>query len=352
MERKAKTGALIAGLVLAAATVAILSAGAQSLPARQSFEIVTGPVAGTYFPMGELIARVVSHPAGLVRCERNGVCGPPGVIVSARTSDGAVANVLAVNAGQAASGLAQGNVVADAVAGRGVFRRYGRQNHIRVMADLFSESMQLVVPAGSPIHSVKDLRGKRVSIGNLQSGSYVIASAILAAYDVRRAKLVHESYEASGGLMREGKLDAFFFLGGAPSPLIADLVERLHARLVPIDGPERAKLVAKVQGLSADIIPNGAYRGMGRLETISCHTLWVVKDNAPADAVYAMVRALYDPANRPMLAQAPKPADEIRLGEQISLLSVPWHPGALRFYREAGQLPAPPPRPKTAPKKK
>lgn len=346
MDRKARTGALIAGLVLAAGTVA----AAQSLPPRQSFEIVTGPVAGTYFPMGELIARVVSHPNGLGRCERNVVCGPPGVIVSARTSDGAVANVLAVNAGQAASGLAQGNVVADAVAGRGAFQKSGRQTHIRVMADLFPESMQLVVPAGSPIRSVQDLRGKRVSLGNPQSGADVIAGEILAAYDVKRVRIVRESYEASGGMMREGKLDAFFFLGGAPSPLIADLVERLHARLVPIDGAGRAKLVAKVKGLSPDIIAKGAYRGMGRLETISCHTLWVVKDSAPADAVYAMVRALYDPANRPMLAQGPTPAEDIKLGEQISLLSVPWHPGALRFYREAGQLPAPPPRP--APKKR
>jgi uncharacterized protein len=342
MDRLAKAGVVIAGL---AAVGVMLGWGvhgsAQGLPARQSFEIVTGPVAGTYFPMGELIARVVSHPPGLGRCEKRGVCGPPGVIVSARSSDGAVANVLAVNSGQAASGLAQGNVVADAVAGRGPFRKYGRQTHIRVMADLFPESMQLVVAARSPVKTVADLKGKRVSLGNAQSGSDVIASEILSAYGVKGVKIRRETYDASAALLREGKLDAFFFLGGAPVPLVSDLIGRGQARLVPIDGKGRSRLVARIKGLSADTIPPGAYRNTGRLETISCHTLWIVKDTAPSNAVYAMVRALYDPANRDVLAQGPRPAQEIKLGETASLLSVPWHPGATRFYREVGQLPQP-----------
>lgn len=346
MDRFAKAGVLFVGLALAGAAVWTVT-DAQNLPPRQFFEIATGPIAGTYFPMGELIARVVSHPPGLARCERKGICGPAGVIVSARTSDGAVANVLAVESGQSASGLAQGNVVADAVVGRGPFRKYGRQTHIRVMADLFPESVQLIVRAGAPIRTVADLKGKRVSIGNTQSGSDVIATEILQAYRVRRVKILREGYEASGGLLRDGKIDAFFYLGGVPAPLIADLTERMHARIVPLDGEGRTRLVARVKGLSADIIPNGAYRGVGRTDTISCHTLWIVKDTAPAGAVYALVRSLYDPANLPMLQQGPPPADQIKLGEQVSVLSVPWHAGALRFYREVGQMTPPKP-----PKKK
>ncbi len=321
----------------------LLASAAQSLPPRRSFDIATGPVAGTYFPMGELIAQVVSHPPGLSRCEKSAQCGPPGMIVSARTSDGAVANVRAVNDGAAASGLAQGNVVADAVAGRGAFKTAGRQTHIRVMADLFPEEMQLLVSAHSPIKSVNDLKGKRVSLGNANSGADVIAQQILAAYGVQNVKVVRETYEISGGLLREGKIDAFFFLGGAPNILIADMVGRGQAKLIAIDGPGRAKLIAKVKGLSADIIPPGAYRGKGRVETISCHTLWIVKDSAPADAVHDLVRALYHPGNRPLLEQGPSPAQEIKLGETASLLSVPLHAGAARFYRETGQLPWAPP---------
>lgn len=335
----------VKGGAFAICLLPLIGSSAQSLPLRRSFEIATGPVAGTYFPMGELIARVVSHPPGLTRCEKSAQCGPPGVIVSARSSDGAVANVLAVNDGSAASGLAQGNVVADAVAGRGAFQKAGRQTHIRVMADLFPEEMQLLVSVRSPIKSVGDLRGKRVSLGNANSGADVIAQEVLAAYGVRKVKILRETYEISGGLLREGKIDAFFFLGGAPNILIADMVSRGQAKLVPIDGPGRTRLIAKVKGLSADIIPPGTYRGMGRLETISCHTLWIVKDTAPADAVHDLVRALYHPDNRVMLEQGPSPAQEIKLGETASLLSVPLHAGAARFYREVGQLPQSPIKP-------
>ena len=158
---------------------------------------------------------------------------------------------------------------------------------------------------------------------------------------------MRETYEISGGLLREGKIDAFFFLGGAPNILIADMVGRGQAKLVPIDGAGRNRLIAKVKGLSIDSIAPGTYRHTGRLETISCHTLWIVKDTAPADAVHDLLRALYHPDNRPLLEQGPSPAPEIKLGETLSLLSVPLHAGAVRFYREVGQLPPPvtPPHP-------
>jgi uncharacterized protein len=313
-----------------------MAAAAPNLPPRRSFEIATGPAAGTYFPAGELIARVVSHPPGLARCEKSPLCGPPGVIVSARSSDGAVANVLAVNAGEAASGLAEANVVADAVAGRGVFQPAGRQTHIRVMADLFAESVQFVVPMRSRIRSVADLKGKRVSLGNVGSGGEVVAAAILAAYGVGRVKIIRETYEISGGLLREGKIDAFFFLGGAPDILIADMVGRRQARLVPIDGKGRARLVAKVPGLAAGAIAAGTYRGAPRLETVTVRAFWIVRDSTPADAVYELVRALNHPGNRPLLESGTAPP--IRPGPATSLASAPLHPGAARYWREIGAL--------------
>ena len=330
---------MVKTIVIVTAIVAVaVAATGQMLPPRRSFEIATGPAAGTYFPAGELIARVVSHPPGLARCEKSPLCGPPGVIVSARSSDGAVANVLAVNAGTAASGLAQGNVVADAVAGRGAFQKAGPQKHIRVIADLFTEQVQLVVPRRSPIRSVADLRGKRVSLGNVHSGADVIAEAILKAYDVRGVKTVRETYEISGGLMREGKIDAFFFLGGAPALLIADMVNRGQARLVPVDGKGRTKLLASVSGIAAGTIAAGAYRGTPPLEPVSSHTYWIVPDSAAADAVYDLVRALYHPGNRAILDQEAVDFGRIRVGDTASLTSVPLHPGAARYYREIGKL--------------
>jgi TRAP transporter TAXI family solute receptor len=311
-----------------------MAATADGLPPRRSFEIATGPAAGTYFPAGEAIARIVSHPPGMARCLKSPLCGPPGVIVSARTSEGAVANVLAVSTGRAASGLAQANILADALEGRGEFHKAGKQARIRVMADLFTEPVLLVVPRSSKIASVSDLRGKRVSLGGPGSGSEIIAEAILKSYRVRPARRLQENYEVSGGLMREGKVDAFFFLGSAPAGLITDMVSRGQARIVPIDGAGRTRLLQRVKGITADT----ATVGQNRIDTISSRTYWIVADTVSNEAVYDLVRALYHPGNRALLDQAAVEAGRIRLGNAASLKSVPLHPGAARYYREAGVL--------------
>ena len=322
-------------LPLAALVLAPLPGGAE--PVRTSFDILTGSAAGNYFPVGELIARVISHPQGLGRCERQAVCAPPGIIVSARTSGGAVANVMAVNSGAAASGLAQAPVLAEAVKGQGPFRKAGPQKHIRVMADLFAEPVQLVV--GSKIAGLSALRGKKIAVGNPGSGDDAIATAILGASGVRAGRIIREGPDTAAGQFAAGKLDAFFFLGEAPAPAIADLVTRGDAKLLPLGGAMRVKLLVRIAGLEAATIPAGSYRGVGTIETVSARTLWIANDAAPASTVYGIVRALFDPANRPVLTQGFRPAPEIRLGGSAAAGTVPVHPGAMQFYREAGMLP-------------
>ena len=333
MKRRRTYWTVVAGLVALA-----LVAASRAQPTRLSFEVATGSTAGTYFPMGELIAGIVSHPPGLARCETSGACGPPGLIVSARTSEGAVANVLAIDAGGVDSGLAQANVVADAVAGQGVFRKAGRQTHIRAIANLFPETVQLVVSAGSHIAKVADLGGKRVSLGADGSGAGMVAREILAAYrvPVSRLKLRNESYDVAAGLLLQGKLDAFFFEGAAPSPLVGDLIARGTARLIAIDGKARRRLLARVPSLSAGTIQAGTYPGASAIQTVSSRTLWVVKDSAPPDLVYGILRALFHPANRALLDAGGPSARTIRLEEAAEGLTAPLHPGAERFYRDMG----------------
>ncbi len=90
---------------------------------RISFQIATGPTSGAFFPVGEAIADLASHPAGVDRCSKPGVCGPAGLIMTARTSQGTVDNIGAVNSGMVESGLARGDAVAQAVRGEGAFHK-------------------------------------------------------------------------------------------------------------------------------------------------------------------------------------------------------------------------------------
>src|SRR4051812_42062580 len=123
--------ALIALLAFAVLVVGALLTGgnlglADSGPTRVSFQIATGSTEGVYFPVGQAMAGLISHPLGVGRCDTATVCGPAGVILSARTSHGSTDNLRAVNQGLVDSGFADGDVIAAAVAGPGAVRPPGR----------------------------------------------------------------------------------------------------------------------------------------------------------------------------------------------------------------------------------
>jgi uncharacterized protein len=340
LRRIASLAVAAAALLVAAIFVATGFGSAQGLGARVTFQVLTGSTGGTYFPVGQLIAGLLSHPSGVDRCEGSAACGPAGLIINARSSDGAVANVLAVNSGRAESGLAQGDVVAQAVAGTGAFRRAGKQTNIRIIADLFPEDVHLLVAPGAKIASVADLKGKRVSLGADSSGTAVTARAVLAAYGIAdwRMKTRHDTTDVAAQMMQKGQLDAFFFVGGHPVSLVDDLIARGAAKLVPIDGKGRDKLLKAVPSLSRDTIPVGTYRGTPAIETVSVRALWIVDAHQPEPLVYGLTRALFNSANRDGFS-ANRSAGQIRLDSATLDLPAQLHPGALHFYRDSGHLP-------------
>src|SRR5579871_2155424 len=219
--------AVCATVALCGSAIPAPSSAAQSdNPQRISFEIATGSSTGTYFPVGALLSEVLSHPPGVARCENANSCGPAGLIVSTMASQGSVANVVSVNAGMINSGLAQADVVSLAMEGRGPFRKTGPAKSLRVIADLYGEDIHLVAANQSKISSVAELRGKRVSLSPEGSGTIVTARAILTAYGLSD-KVIHPNFdspEEAADLMRKGKLDAFFLVGGTPISLVEDLV--------------------------------------------------------------------------------------------------------------------------------
>lgn len=337
---------MIAGLAAGLALLAT-EAGtpfAQSPPQRIAFQIATGSVSGKYFPLGEMLAGLLSHPPHVARCDTADVCGPPGLIVSTRASEGSVANILSVERGGVESGLAQSDVVALAVSGKGAFKKAGPARHVRVIANLYPEDVHLVVSTKTRIASVADLRGKRVSLSTKGSGTLATAQAVLAAYGLseKSIKPNYDSIDKVAELMQAGKLDAFFFVGGAPVHLIDTLIANKSARLVAIDGEGRKRLLARYRFFSADKIPWHAYAGTPAVETVSVGALWIANASARDDVIYAMVKALYNSANRAALKRFNPDDRFVQLDLAAKGTMAPLHPGAARFYREAGALPKEP----------
>jgi TRAP transporter TAXI family solute receptor len=341
-----RLAALIALFAFAVLVVTALVTGgnlgmAGASAGRISFQIATGSTEGIYFPVGQAMAGLISHPPGVGRCETATVCGPSNVILSARTSEGAADNLRSVNQGLVDSGLAQGDVIAAAVAGEGAFRRSGKLSHLRVIAALFNEEAQLVVAADSKIKTVQDLRGKRVMLGAENSGGLERARKILTAFHVPwwRVRAISPDKGAPAQLLREGKLDAYFVVTGVPLASIADLIRDHKARLVPIDGEGRDRLIKVLPQLVPAVIRAGAYPGQDAVETVAARAWWVTRDSESDALIYGITRALFNPANRGQLAASHPAARDISLAYATDSPPAPIHPGAARFYREMGKLP-------------
>lgn len=306
---------------------------------RIAFGIATGPSGGTYYPMGRTLAGLISHPPGVDRCAAVYACGPEGLIASAQTSPGAFANVLAVNSGDVESALAQSDVVADGVAGRGLFK--AKQSHVRTLAVLYPEDVHIVAGINSRINSIADLKGKRVSLGAENSGTMVTARAVLNAFRIpaSRLKASNDDADVAAQKLASGKLDAFFFVGGAPVPLVQSLIVSGRAKLIPIGGDGRERLIAQSHGMSADVISPSIYGTHSATQTVKVNAVWIVNDSVSASTVYALAKTLFNPANRMTLDRGPPSAQEISLRNAADNAPAPIHLGALSFYKEARALP-------------
>src|SRR5919109_540390 len=186
-----------------AGTLGLFALGAGALaPAQEMrfFRIGTGGVAGTYYPIGGLIADIISNPPGARPCERGGSCGVPGLVAIAQSSNGAVANVDAIASGALESGFVQSDVAHWAYTGTGIYEGHGKVENLRAITNLYPESVHIVARKGAGIESVRDLEGKRVSLDEPGSGTLVDARVILDAYGLSEDGLQAEYIKPTVGL--------------------------------------------------------------------------------------------------------------------------------------------------------
>jgi uncharacterized protein len=324
------TGLLVGG-------VAVPRALAQEM---RFFRIGTGGVAGTYYPIGGLVADIISHPPGARPCDRGGSCGVPGLVAIAQSSNGSVANINSIQAGALESGFAQSDVAYWAYTGTGIFEGQGPVEEIRAIASLYPESIHLVARKGAGIESVRDLAGRRVSLDEPGSGTLVDARIILTAYGLSEDDL-EASYvkpSLSVGMIQDGQLDAFFVVAGYPTASVVELAASGGCELVPIDGPEVDQLLEKHQFFSRDLIPAGTYQGIGDVPTISVAALWVVAAEIEDDLVYGITTALWHETARKLLDNGHPRGKAVTLETALDGVGIPLHPGAERYYREMGML--------------
>lgn len=304
------------------------------------FRIVTGGTAGTYFPIGGLIANAISNPPGSRTCADGGSCGVPGLVATAVASNGSVANVSAIASGSAQSGFTQSDVAYWAFNGSGIYEGRPKVDVLRAISNLYPETFHLVARKGAGIKTVKDLTGKRVSLDEPGSGTLVDARLILAAYGLTEKDLKAEYLKSqqAADKLKDNALDAFFSVSGWPLGAIAELAATTGIDLVPIDGPEAENLVKAYGFFAMDEIPEGAYKGVNGVKTVSVNAIWATSSKQPDQLIYGITAALWNPSTRKLLDSGHAKGRAIKLETATQGLGIPLHAGAEKFYKEKGLI--------------
>ena len=311
----------VAGVAIAAG----LASGAAQ--AQQFFRIGTGGTAGTYYPVGGMIANAVSQPGKIV--------------VTAQASNGSLANVTGIAGGALESGFSQADVASWAYTGKGVFEGKPAITGLRLIANLYPESVHIVARKGAGIKTVADLKGKRVALDEPGSGTLINARTILAAYGIKESDIKPEYIKPNqaGDKLKDGSIDAFFFTGGSPAGAIAELASSgAGIDLIAIDGPQ-ADAIRKSDGFfSPDLIAADTYKGIGAVKTLSVGAQWVTSDKADANTVYEITKALFAEAGQKAMGAGHAKGKFITKENAVKGAGIPLHPGAEKFYKEAGLL--------------
>lgn len=326
------SAALVAALAFAlvgcssggASSSAASSAGASSSAVASSNEELrfsTGGQSGTYYAFGQVLANHATNNAD--------------VNVVALTSDGSKANIEAIEDAQAELGFSQSDVMAYAYNGTNIFEGQPISGFSTV-ASLYDEQVQIVT-CDPEIKSVADLAGKRVSIGAPNSGVYFNAIDILGIYGITENDITAtlQNFGDSVDALKNDQLDAAFIVAGAPTTAITDLSATKQAYLVSLDQEHVDQLIEQSPYYVESVIPAGTYAGIDTdTVTVAVSAVIIASNDVSEDAVYAFVSDIFAGADDPSASSAHAKYDELSIEKAGSVTSVPYHPGAAKFFKE------------------
>jgi uncharacterized protein len=308
------------------ALVAVSFAPAALAQASTKISITTGGTGGVYYPLGGGMANVLSKYV-------------PGLQATAEVTGGSVDNLKLLGTGKSEVGFAMVDAVNDAAQGLDKFK--GAKVPARTLMVLYPNRMQVVTIEGTGIKSMADLKGKRVSTGAPNSATELMAQRLLEAYgmdwnkDFRRERLTPEK---SVDAIKDGRLDAVFFVAGIPVSSFTDLGATPGTKIRLVDHSEAVeKMNAKYGPLYVkDTIPANSYPGQEQSNAVATvQNLIIAREDMPDDVAYNIVKTIFD--KKDDLIAVHKEAASFDLKNQKKETSpLPYHPGAAKYFAEKG----------------
>lgn len=330
-------------LAMSALAIGVAFTGIAVAQDMKFFRIGTGGAGGTYFPIGGIIANAISNPPGSRACDAGGNCGVPGLVAMAQSTNASAHNVNAIQAGQMEAGLSGAATLHFAYFGKEAFDGNAKPD-LRVIANLFPEDLHLVMPKGAKLDGLKDLEGKRVGIAQAGSGTQIAVELILAAHGITRDNIDEAELNNSQSAERlaDGQLDAYFYAAGTPVSAMIQLDNTKGMELYNWSDEEIETGNEAVPYYIRSIIPAGTYPGVTYdVNTLAVSGMLVTNANQDEELIYEITKAMWSDTARKLLdnghpkGKAITPATAL---DGIEGIGVPLHPGAERFYKEAGLL--------------
>lgn len=308
-------GVIIIGVIILAAT------WWPKKPIQQeAITIGTGSTVGTYFPLGTAIAKIFNTYL-------------ENVVSSAVVSQGSIENVNMIENKGIQLAFAQNDVVYYAFQGIEMFEQQKKES-LRGMATLYPEVIHVVLRGDSQITDLRELAGKKVSLGPEGSGTAVNAEQIFKAYGIyEQVESVYLTFDESTDQVANGNIAAAFLTIGIPAKAVTDLAERTGTKILPISQEVIEKLEKDYPFYAKVTIPGATYKGEPNdRETVAVKAMLIVHRDLSPDLVYELTRAIYTHLDD--LSRAHPKGKIISLNTALEGMPIPLHPGAERFFKE------------------
>ena len=292
---------------------------------KKNYILATGGTSGTYYPFGGAIANVWNTKLENMN-------------VTAQATGASAENLRLINKGEAEFAIVQNDVMDYAYNGTDLFAGEKLSN-IMTIGTMYPEVVQIAVSKASGIKSVADFKGKRISVGAAGSGVEFNAKQIMEGYgltfdDIKKSNL---SFKESADGIQNGTLDGCFITAGVPNAALQELAFTAGLTLIPVDGAAADKICAKYGYYTKTVIPGGTYKGTEEdCGALAIMATLAVSSKLDEQTVYDMTKTLF--SNLTELGNGHAKGKEVSAKTAITGVSVPFHPGAIKYYKEIGLM--------------
>ncbi|MBP1713755.1 MAG: transporter solute receptor, family [Deltaproteobacteria bacterium] len=295
-------------------------------PAQQSVKMVlaTGGTAGTYYPFGGAMTKIWNSKI-------------PGMNVTAQATGASAENVRLVNKKEAELAIVQSDTVDFAFNAKETFKE--KLTKLNAIAVLYPEIIQLVAREESPIKSFADLKGKKVGVGAPGSGTEANFRQLLDIYGMKKedVRAQYLSFAESAEQFKDKHIDAFIVVAGIPNAAIMDIGAMHKIKILSIPDDMTAKLTKKYPFLAPIKIPANTYKNITtEVKTVAVMAVLIINSEIKDDIGYNLTKALFE--NQADLASAHAKGKELSLQTAVRGVSIPFHPGAVKYYKEKGAM--------------